>query len=62
MGRKRIDRRLKIVHSHCAGIDIGKSKHYVAVDPDYADNGWVYLAYAHTHKEGEGRNKPAMTE
>ena len=38
MGRKRIDRRLKIVHSHCAGIDIGKSKHYVAVDPDSCED------------------------
>jgi transposase len=26
--------RLERQHAHCAGIDVGKSKHYVAVDPD----------------------------
>jgi len=33
MGRKRMDRRLTVIHEQCAGVDIGKSKHYVAVDP-----------------------------
>lgn len=33
----------------------------VVVDPDYADNGWVYLAYSHTLEQGDGRNRPAMT-
>jgi glucose/arabinose dehydrogenase len=33
----------------------------VAIDPDYQDNGWVYLAYAHTPEPGEGRDRPAMT-
>jgi len=33
----------------------------VAIDPDYADNGWVYLAYSHTPEPGDGRNRPAMT-
>ncbi len=32
----------------------------VAIDPDYADNGWVYLAYSHA-LPGEGNNRPAMT-
>jgi transposase len=32
MPRKR--QRLEIVHPDCAGIDIGKSRHYVAIDPE----------------------------
>lgn len=33
----------------------------VAVDPDYAENGWIYLAYSHAIQE-EGSDKiPAMT-
>jgi len=31
----------------------------VAVDPDYQDNGWIYLAYSHAL--GEGDNRPVMT-
>ena len=34
MASKREQQRLRIVHSDCAGIDIGKRSHYVAVDPD----------------------------
>jgi len=30
--------RLKIVHPDCAGIDVGKSKHFVAVDPAICDD------------------------
>lgn len=33
MTRKKKARRLKIVHPDCAGIDIGGSRHFVAVDP-----------------------------
>lgn len=33
----------------------------VAIDPDYQDNGWVYLAYSHASEPGEGRGRPAMT-
>ena len=33
MASKRKTKRLRIVHPDCAGIDIGKRKHYVAVDP-----------------------------
>ncbi len=34
----------------------------VAVDPNYGDNGWVYLAYSHELKDAVGRGKnPAMT-
>ena len=33
MGSKRKTKRLRIVHPDTAGIDIGKRKHYVAVDP-----------------------------
>lgn len=33
----------------------------VAVDPAYAENGWIYLAYSHELKGGEGRRTPAMT-
>lgn len=32
MGRKR-DRFLRVMHPHCAGIDIGAKEHFVAVDP-----------------------------
>jgi len=38
MGRKRIDRTLHIIHPNAAGIDVGKSKHYVAVDPRWGDD------------------------
>ena len=31
----------------------------VAVDPNYADNGWIYLAYSHAIDDGD--NRPAMT-
>jgi len=37
MGRKREGRTLEVVYPDCAGIDIGKSKHYVAVDPARTD-------------------------
>ncbi len=34
----------------------------VAVDPDYSDNGWIYLAYSHVLKGNfEGDRPPAMT-
>jgi len=34
----------------------------VAVDPDYTDNGWIYLAYSHVLEgEFEGKRPPAMT-
>jgi glucose/arabinose dehydrogenase len=33
----------------------------VAIDPDYADNGWVYLAYSHAPDTTKGRKSPAMT-
>jgi glucose/arabinose dehydrogenase len=32
----------------------------VAIDPDYASNGWVYLAYSHAI-DGDGDRPPAMT-
>lgn len=32
----------------------------VAVDPDYADNGWIYLAYSHV-LDGQGGRPGAMT-
>lgn len=38
MTRKTSNGRLKIVNPHCAGIDVGKSKHYVAVDPQCNDD------------------------
>lgn len=31
-------RRLEIVHPDCAGIDIGKARHFVAVDPRHGDD------------------------
>ncbi len=31
-GKKQAAARLEVVHRDCAGIDIGKRKHYVAVD------------------------------
>lgn len=34
----------------------------VAVDPDYVENGWIYLAYSHVLKgDYEGKRPPAMT-
>lgn len=34
----------------------------VAIDPDYANNGWIYLAYSHVLEEiTEGKRPPAMT-
>lgn len=34
----------------------------VAVDPDYTDNGWVYLAYSHALESADGDDRaPAMT-
>ena len=35
----------------------------VAVDPDYDENGWIYLAYSHVLTSGyEGNRPPAMTK
>lgn len=34
MARKVKKQRLKIVHPHCAGIDVGSREHWVAVDPE----------------------------
>ena len=36
MTRKSKKQRLQIIHSNCAGIDIGSREHWVAVDPDKA--------------------------
>ncbi len=34
----------------------------VAIDPDYANNGWIYLAYSHVLEDiTEGKRPPAMT-
>ncbi len=33
----------------------------VAIDPDYANNGWIYLAYSHVLKNEGGQRPPAMT-
>jgi len=33
----------------------------VAVDPEYEENGWIYLDYSHELKEYEGNRPPAMT-
>ncbi len=33
----------------------------VAVDPEYSDNGWIYLAYSHALSNYEGERPPAMT-
>ena len=38
MARKsRRTRRLRVVNPDCAGIDIGKGRHFVAVDPERSD-------------------------
>jgi transposase len=37
MGSKRDGRHLEIVHPNCAGIDVGKDRHYVAVNPAKSD-------------------------
>lgn len=37
MARKRNQQRLKIIHSQCAGIDVGSREHWVAVDPDQVE-------------------------
>jgi transposase len=36
MARKSKKQRLQVIHSNCAGIDIGSREHWVAVDPDKA--------------------------
>ena len=36
MGRKSKKQRLQIIHSNCAGIDIGSREHWVAVNPERA--------------------------
>ena len=36
MGRKR-DRYLRVIHPHCAGIDIGGKEHFVALDPQVCE-------------------------
>lgn len=33
----------------------------VAVDPDYEENGWIYLAYSHELADYQGERPPAMT-
>ena len=37
MARKQSNRRLQVMHPDCAGVDVGKSKVYVAVDPERSD-------------------------
>lgn len=37
MTRKTKKQRLTIVHTHCAGIDIGSREHWVAVSPEHSD-------------------------
>jgi hypothetical protein len=37
MARKSKKQRLEIIHSHCAGIDVGSREHWVAVDPGQDD-------------------------
>lgn len=37
MTRKSKTRPLKVIHPHCAGIDIGSQDHWVAVDPEVSD-------------------------
>ncbi|MEK6480586.1 PQQ-dependent sugar dehydrogenase [Catalinimonas sp. 4WD22] len=34
----------------------------IALDPDYSNHGWVYLAYSHTDGDLEDENAPAMTK
>ncbi|WPP51435.1 PQQ-dependent sugar dehydrogenase [Catalinimonas niigatensis] len=34
----------------------------IALDPNYADNGWVYLAFSHTDGNMEDKEAPAMTK
>ena len=38
MTHKQARKRLEVVHPDCAGIDIGKTKHYVAVDPERSED------------------------
>ena len=35
--------------------------HDVALHPDFADNGWVYISYVHALGDGSTRDAPAMT-
>ncbi len=35
--RRKVTRRLEIIHPDCAGIDIGGSRHFVAVDPSRSE-------------------------
>lgn len=38
MARNKHQQPLRVVHDHCAGIDIGSREHWVGVDPDLCDN------------------------
>jgi len=38
MARNNHQKRLRVVHDECAGIDIGSREHWVGVDPDRCDN------------------------
>ena len=35
MARKRTKQRLRVVHTHCAGVDVGSREHWVAVHPEH---------------------------
>jgi transposase len=35
--RRKVTRRLEVIHRDCAGIDIGGSRHFVAVDPSRSE-------------------------
>ena len=45
--------RLEVVHPDCAGIDVGKRKHYVAVDPSRFECSAFRLV--HGRFEADGR-------
>jgi glucose/arabinose dehydrogenase len=65
-GRVRVVRNGKMVPSPVEGIPAVLNEGQgglldVAIDPDYAENGWIYLAYSHALPVSEGQRPAAMT-
>ena len=56
MARKnRRMQRLKVVNPDCAGIDIGKDRHFVAVDPAVSPETGPGVRRLHPRPDGDGR-------
>ena len=55
MARKsRRTRRLRVVNPDCAGIDIGKDRHFVAVDPERTEGAGAFVRRLYPRSGGDG--------